>query len=235
MGQAKTRRNSSPIVYHHTSVLRTNLIWMSGTIDVEGRSKGAVHPQLGEVSTNGALRRRMTDFPPLVWFTSSMERPKCLVSSEVVFADDRGNVKARVSVDEAVSRGLSMTPVSLGFRAADIPVRPWPEHPGYRTAEGGELNETAADYGDDPKEWFVAEEPIDVMKIIEFRSEVSNGRLRRMVRQDWYLPDIKRMVTLCRTTPGVHIPPSWVGEHNIEAYLKFLREKPGIALPKSGS
>jgi hypothetical protein len=43
MGEAKRRRqqNSTPdrVVYHHTSTLRTNLLWMSGVIEVEGRGR----------------------------------------------------------------------------------------------------------------------------------------------------------------------------------------------------
>ena len=46
MGAAKRKRqNRVPTVYHHTSTLRTNLIWMSGVIEVEGKSKGVFHPQ----------------------------------------------------------------------------------------------------------------------------------------------------------------------------------------------
>ena len=38
MGAAKRKRqNRVPTVYHHTSTLRTNLIWMSGVIEVEGK------------------------------------------------------------------------------------------------------------------------------------------------------------------------------------------------------
>ena len=134
MGQAKQRRENAAIVYHHTSVLRTNLIWMSGVIALEGTSKGAIHPILGEVRTNGALRRRMTDFPPLVWFTANIEPPKCLTSAELVFTDDTtGEVKARLDIDEAVARGLTMTRVALGFSVSDIAVHPWREHPGYET------------------------------------------------------------------------------------------------------
>src|ERR1044071_4471547 len=104
MGQAK-QRQAGGLIYHHTSILRTNLIWMSGVIDLEGRSKGAVHPILGEVETNGALRRKMTDFPALVWFTSRIEVPKCLIASEIVFTDNTtGNVKARMEIECAQGR-----------------------------------------------------------------------------------------------------------------------------------
>lgn len=45
MGQAKLKRaNAVPVAYHHTSTLRTNLIWMAGVIEVEGRSGPVIHP-----------------------------------------------------------------------------------------------------------------------------------------------------------------------------------------------
>lgn len=60
-------------MYHHTSTLRTNLIWMSGVIDVEGSQQKVIYPHLGEIGTDVLLRRSMTDFPPVAWFTRRME------------------------------------------------------------------------------------------------------------------------------------------------------------------
>ena len=60
MGEAKKRRlagTGKVIVYHHTSTLRTNLIWMSGVIDLEGLSPPVLHPHTGEIG-NDALARR---------------------------------------------------------------------------------------------------------------------------------------------------------------------------------
>jgi hypothetical protein len=54
-----------PTVYHHTSTLRTNLIWMSGVIEVEGKSKGVLHPQIGEIRTDAKVRRALKDFLPV--------------------------------------------------------------------------------------------------------------------------------------------------------------------------
>ena len=73
MGQAKEKRkNAVPTVYHHTSTLRTNLIWMSGVVQVEGQSDGVLHPQLGRIDTDARIRRELRDFPPLAWFTSQI-------------------------------------------------------------------------------------------------------------------------------------------------------------------
>lgn len=49
MGEAKRRKMKEaelgPVVYHHTSTLRTNLLWMSGVIELEGQSRRpAFHP-----------------------------------------------------------------------------------------------------------------------------------------------------------------------------------------------
>lgn len=78
MGQAKRRREAGvQVVYHHTSSLRTNLLWMSRYIALEGNSKGVIHPELGEIHTDAALRRPMRDFPPLVWFTTRIQAIAC--------------------------------------------------------------------------------------------------------------------------------------------------------------
>ena len=51
MGEAKRKRGNAAVstVYHHTSTLRTNLIWMSGVIQIEGKSAGIIHPQLARI------------------------------------------------------------------------------------------------------------------------------------------------------------------------------------------
>jgi len=88
MGAAKRKRqNRVPTVYHHTSTLRTNLIWMSGVIEVEGKSKGVFHPQLGEIRTDAKVRRALKDFPPVAWFTTRIDVPRVLIGSEIVIVD----------------------------------------------------------------------------------------------------------------------------------------------------
>ena len=81
------RQNQAATVYHHTSTLRTNLIWMSGVIEVEGKSKGVFHPQLGEIRTDAKVRRALKDFPPVAWFTTRIAVPRVLTSSEIVFVE----------------------------------------------------------------------------------------------------------------------------------------------------
>jgi hypothetical protein len=45
---------------------------------------------------------------------------------------------------------------------------PWPNYYGYASAEGQELNETARLTGDEPDDWHVSEQPVDVLKVSEF-------------------------------------------------------------------
>src|ERR1700731_3325696 len=91
MGEAKRRRlagSGIPSVYHHTSTLRTNLLWMSGVIELEGRSPPVFHPRLGEIRTDALARRSMTDFSPLAWFTTQTFVPQCLVKASILFLDE---------------------------------------------------------------------------------------------------------------------------------------------------
>lgn len=209
MGQAKLKRlNAEPTVFHHTSTLRTNQLWMSGEIRVEGKMPPVRHPHLGEVGNDASLRRAMKDFPPLAWFTTKIAIPNCLVLKELHFIDKKTGVQTRMPIEKSVANGIAMNRFAIGFRIADIPVVPWREHPGYTTAEGRELNETAREGGDDPDDWYVSEQSIDLMLASEiwFSREKFNPKL---TREDWYLADMKKMVQKCRTTPGVLIPPAW--------------------------
>lgn len=197
-------------MWHHTSILRTNLIWMSGVIDLEGRSKGVVHPALGEIITDASKRRAMLDFPPLAWFTTEITVPNCLRDFNV-YGKDRvtGQVKP-VEIEASAVDALVLNRMALGFTMDSIPVVPWPDHRGYTTAEGRDLNDAAREVGDDPDKWFVAEEPVDVMKVTQVRGSKSISSLK-MERMDEYVAEIRRMVTLCRQNPGAYIPPTWVG------------------------
>lgn len=210
MGEAKRRQQQAPtIAYHHTSTLRTNLIWMSGVIELEGRSKGAFHPQLGEITTNANLRRAMRDFPPLAWFTTQIHIPGCLTGAHIAFVDNETGERNAVLEGPEAANALALQRVALGFPIQGAGLVPWPEHPGYQTAEGRELNDSAREFGDNPDHWYVSETPVDVLMATEFWSSrtIQNPRLTPFPE---YLPDMRRMVTLCRTTPGVFIPPSWL-------------------------
>lgn len=220
MGEAKRKRESrKPTVYHHTSIIRTNLIWMSGVIQVEGQSKGALHPKLGEIKTDASLRRALRDFPPVAWFTTRIDIPKCLIESRFVAVDkDTGERIMEIDANVAQANAIALNRVALGFPIADIPVIPWPEHPGYVTDEGKELNETAREFGDNPDEWYVAEQPVDVLKVSEFWSSKSVMK-PKLERIDKYIPDIHRMVEAAKKH-NAFIPPSWLTP---EQAMEFAR------------
>jgi hypothetical protein len=58
--------------------------------------------------------------------------------------------------------------VALGFPLVGRGFVKWPEHPGCATAKGRELNATARAVGDDPDDWYVSEQPVDVLTLSEF-------------------------------------------------------------------
>lgn len=117
---------------------------------------------------------------------------------------------------------LALNRMALEFPISDIPVVRWREHPGFETSEGKELNRTAVhDYGDDPDDWYVSEVPVDVLKAAAVWG--SRSMLKpKLERWDHYLPDVRKMVTLCREQPGVFIPPSWLKEHEAAAVGALL-------------
>lgn len=210
MGQAKLKRaNAVPMAYHHTSTLRTNLIWMAGVIEVEGRSGPVIHPQLGELKLNANLRRAMRDFPPLAWFTTRIEVPNCLLRSSLMLQDKSTGATREVARDPRLANAIALNRIALGFPVAAIPVVPWRDHPGYVTDEGRELNETAGEAGDNPDEWYVSETPVDVLAATEIWSSPSIMR-PKLKRLDAYLPHVRRMVEMCRSRPGTFIPPTWL-------------------------
>ncbi|MGN6307297.1 MAG: hypothetical protein ACTHNH_20970 [Mesorhizobium sp.] len=199
-----------PTVYHHTSTLRTNLIWMSGVIQVEGKSEGVFHPRIGEIKTDALSRRLMKDFPPVAWFTKRIEIPGVLTRGATLHTVDKVTGERReIEVTPDSVNVMSLNRLALGFPVSEIPVVPWAEHRGYSTDEGQELNATAREAGDDPNDWYVSETPVDVLKVSEFwySPSILNPKLKRF---DAYLADIRRMVSLCRETKGVFIPPTWM-------------------------
>ncbi len=223
MGQAKLRRtNAVPTVYHHTSTLRTNLIWMSGVIQLEGQSEGVFHPALGEVLTDVSYRRPCLDFPPLAWFTTRTEIPGCLVVSQIVTVDKDTGARNHIDLKPEESNAVSLDRVALGFPVSEIPIVPWSEHPGYLTAEGQHLNQTARESGDDPDDWWVSEQPIDVLKASEVWVSTSMKRLK-LQRSIRYLEDVKRMVKICRDNPGAYIPPTWLSPEKAQELVRQLK------------
>ena len=210
MGQAKLRRaNAIPTVYHHTSTLRTNLIWMAGVIEIEGKSGPVIHPQLGELRLDANLRRAMLDFPPLAWFTTRIEVPNCLLHSSLTLLDKSSGATREVARDPRLSNAIALNRIALGFPVAAISVVPWRDHSGYVTDEGKALNETAREAGDNPDDWYVSEAPVDVLAATEIWSSPSIMR-PKLKRLDAYLPHVRRMVEMCRSRPGTFIPPTWL-------------------------
>ena len=226
MGEAKRRAGLPPkIVYHHTSTLRTNLIWMSGVVELEGRSKGAFHPQLGEIQTDVRARRACTDFPPLAWFTSSIRIPRCLLDAKFMLGRQDGmEVETNIfeGVDKrALSNGVALNRVALGFLLERSSILPWRDHPGFSTPEGLELNQSARAAGDDPDHWYVSNVPIDVAASTEvwISRRIFEPNLEI---QHEYLADVHRMVKLCRDNPGTYIPPSWLKPEEVDRLVATL-------------
>jgi hypothetical protein len=227
MGEAKRRRQQNStlggIVYHHTSTLRTNLLWMSGVIEVEGKGREPLHPHIGVIKTDVLRRRAVQDFPPVAWFTSEIAVPNCLRNMKLYFTDEAtGAVRYE---DEAVgnlSDAIALNRVAIGFRLSECPsIIKWPDHPGYLTIEGRELNESARTGGDDPSTWYVSEQPIDLLQAIEFWSsrKIMNPKLQR---EDWYIKDLHNMVRTCRDRQGVYIAPTWLKPEQARAFASAL-------------
>lgn len=216
MRETKRCRDGA-MAYHHTSSLWTNLIWMSGVIEVEG----VVHPHMGRITIDARLRRPMTDFPAVAWFTTRIEVPKVLMNAKLRILDQETGKVRREVVDPTIVNALALNRVTLGFRLADVDLIAWPEYRGYGTAEGRALNQTARDAGDNPEDWYVSENPVNVMKASEvwLSSSIFNPKLQRA---DWYLADVKRMVTMCRELKGVYIPPSWLKPEKAAELTKWL-------------
>jgi hypothetical protein len=222
MGEAKRRKeNREPVIYHHTSTLRTNLIWMSGLIELEGVVKTVPHPELGKIESDVFMRRAFKDFPPLAWFTTQIEIPKCLNITEVWGHDKKTGEKIALSIGEKGGNCIALHRIAIGFPILKISVIPWTEHFGFKTDEGKELNESALEVGDNPEDWYVSESPVDVAKASEIwtTGSILNPRLRR---NQIYLNDILELVNMCRTQKGVYVPPAWAKTEHIAVLAKMM-------------
>jgi hypothetical protein len=159
---------------------------MSGVIQVEGKSEGAFHPQLGKVITDATRRRALRDFPPVAWFTTRVDVPKVLIAHEMIFVDNvTGEERQRLPIGSEISNGYALNRVALSFPIASIRVVRWPEYYGYSTPEGWELNESARDKGDNPDDWYLSESPVDVLQISEFwfsRSILKRAEISRATK-----------------------------------------------------
>ena len=193
-------------------------MWMSGFILPEGENPPTVHPHIGNLHSDAGFRRPMNDFPPLVWFTRSVEVPGCLTSGAILMKSPDGEVY-RHELSRSEAAALSLRRLALGFDPSEIEAIPWNEYYGYTTPEGQELNKTAGEAGDDPDLWFVAESKADIGLCRSVRIAKSDTDLK-MIKNDQYLTEVKRMVHLCRNTPGAYIPPTWMSRGEAEKLAK---------------
>lgn len=224
MGEAKRRRELAvPTVYHHTSTLRTNLLWMSGVIEVEGQGRPALHPTLGEIAQTANLRRAFDDFPPLAWFTTQINPPRCITEAAIIFTDKTTGEPRDIPLMPGAANAIALHRVAIGFPIASIDVVRWADHPGYATAEGRALNDSAREFRDNPDDWYVAERPVDLMLASEIWTARSVMK-PKLERAEPYLREMKRMVDLCRTTEGAFIPPTWVKPEDVHR----LAERMGL-------
>jgi hypothetical protein len=216
MGEAKIRKGGPLLVYHHTSTLYTNQIWMSGAVEVEGKNREPpAHPQMGQVQSDLRFRRAFKDFPPLAWFTTQISVPKCLILDKLIFVHkDSGEVVTELPISEKIANGIALRRMALGFPISTVPVKRWPDYHGYGTAEGKELNETARDYGDNPEGWYVSEERVSLDHMTEIRVAKSMQNLK-MERQDGYLQDIKRLLAMLKVEKA-YVPPAWLSRDVVE-------------------
>ncbi|MGM4992728.1 hypothetical protein [Tardiphaga sp. 841_E9_N1_2] len=207
------------MVYHHTSTLRTNLIWMSGVIELEGKEQPAQHPHLGKVLTNTSLRREAKDFPALAWFTRQVSTPNCLMKASIFYLDENG-IQRSLDMSRDMVNVYALHRMALGFPIADIAVTHWPDHPGYDTPEGRDLNESAIEAGDDPADWYVSETPVDVLRSTQIWCTRSMLK-PKLERWDWYLKDVHNMVQMCRKQ-SAYIPPSWMKQEDAHMLCRML-------------
>jgi hypothetical protein len=161
-----------------------------------------LHPHLGTVQTDLRFRRACKDFPPVAWFTTEISVPKCLILNHVILKQMDSGETVEVPISNEMANGIAMHRLALGFPVADIPVTAWPDHYGYNTPEGRELNETARDAGDEPDRWYISEGRVSLDHMSEIRIARSIQNLK-MERNDGYLRDIKRVAGENESREGV--------------------------------
>ena len=226
--QAKERRAAaSQMVYHHTSTLHTNLIWMSGAIEVEGHSEPVLHPHLGTLQGDIRFRRACDDFPTVAWFTTDLNVPKCLIQTSLFFKKPDSADAIEMSIDAPVANAISLRRMALGFRLTDIPVVPWRNYYGYNTPEGRQLNDTARASGDNPDVWYVSELRVSLDQMIEIRVARSIQNLK-MERRDDYLEKLRPMLELIKREK-VYVPPTWLSRED----ASLLADRLGLPLARA--
>ena len=173
MGESRNKdKQTDPIVRHYTSHLWTSHIWTDGVIKVEGERPAPLHPDLELGDFHDARHARpMRDFGPVVWLTTEPGIPMtCRILTMPV---QQGRLPGRHIVGPPYSDAVSMTRISLGFKASDIGAIRWSDHAGYETPEGHEITQRALSLGDDPAQWWVCDTDVEVDRIVECRQAVS--------------------------------------------------------------
>ena len=208
MSESRNRSGETdPIVRHYTSHLWTAQIWTDGRIRVEGERPDPMHPQLDLTGFHDPHQfRPMRDFGPVVWLTTQPGvPPTCRL---VTMPVQQGREPGRHVLGPPYSDAVSLTRISLGFRASDIGAVKWSEHPGYGTPEGRQLTVDAVALGDDPSRWWVCDRDVDVLRIVECRQaeSIENPRMRPF---DEYIVGIKRLVGMAQI-PNSWIAPTWM-------------------------
>jgi len=193
-----------PTIYHYTSALYTNQIWMAGYLMLPGLRDVTYHPIFGDIP---AVDCSAFGHLPLIWFTTNRNIPRCLRSYMLMRPND-GSPALSVRAPALVVDAFCYMRIALGFHAKEIGAVPWPEHPSYDTDEGRGFAETAREVGDNPDEWYVAERPVDILKATTARlpKKVMGTEL---IPNDGYLREVKAMVAFSQEFPGkLYIPPS---------------------------
>lgn len=208
MSEARRHREEEdPIIRHYTSHLWTSHIWTDGRIRVEGERPDPMHPELDLTSFHDPRHARpMRDFGPVVWLTTQPGvPPTCRVITMPV---QQGALPGRHVLGPPYSDAVSLTRISLGFRASEIGAIKWSAHPGYETDEGRELNDAAVAIGDDPTQWWVCDQDIDVERIVECR-QADSIEDPHMKPFNEYIVGIKRLVGMAKI-PNSWIAPTWM-------------------------
>jgi hypothetical protein len=84
----------------------------------------------------GALFQRhsllgIIHFPPVAWFTSQIEVPKCLMDVSLYTEDKITGERKEIKLGAETANAIALNRIALGFPISQIGVVPWPEHPGY--------------------------------------------------------------------------------------------------------
>ncbi len=203
---------SVSLVYHHTNILFSHLIWNSGVIDIESEHDQMVaHPILESFGLGGVTHRRMAkDFPRLAWFTSNKSIPRCLENVSLLNTD--------ISVEHGTA--IKLNRIAIEFALATAPeIVPWKAYYGYDTPEGQKLNRDAIAEGDDPDEWYISETPVSAFKMTKIL--IAPNWIKPVLNGEMDVEAVKFNIRNARSL-GAELPPDWKMPSWQKQYEKFL-------------